>query len=211
MYFFHSGSLLNGFTPADGNTSKSHLSFCDISKLRSKFTRQLDGNYWNDQWATGSIITLPQFNSLIIFSPPPTLCQCLLFIYSLHPLLSFLFFDNLISQICDCHREMSHRFQPLPSFHPVLPPPFSSPPFLFLFPLSFDSLWVATVSWDTVSSLTLTPGKLFPLASQPQLNCCLPPSLSPFCFHLLLLLQRLCSCIINLALLSGAIMDGGLL
>lgn len=129
-----------------------------------------------DSWMeTGSIITLPQFNPLIIFSPPPTLCQCLLFIYSLPPLLSFLFFDNLISQICDCHREMSHCFQPfqppLPSSHPVLPPPFSSPPFLVLFPLSVDGLWVATVSWDTVSSLTLTPGKLLHLASQPQLCC----------------------------------------
>lgn len=54
---------------------ETHLSrlggFCDISKLCSKFTWQLDGNESNDQWATDSIITLSHFHPLPpLFSYP---------------------------------------------------------------------------------------------------------------------------------------------
>ncbi len=117
----------------------------------------------------------------------------------LHALLSCssLSFDNPFSQICYCHRKMSQCFQPfqppLPSFHPTLPPTFSSPAFLCLF-LCPSSLLVAAVNRHRASSLALTRGKLPLLISSPllwALTLLSPPFLSPFCFcfHLLLLLQ----------------------
>lgn len=53
----------------------------EISKLCSKFSRQLDGNSWDDQIANGSINTFPTF----FFNPfnhPPCVCQRLLVIPS---------------------------------------------------------------------------------------------------------------------------------
>lgn len=109
---------------------------------------------------------------------------------------SFLSFDNPFSQICYCRREMSHCFQPfqppLPSCHPCCHLFSLCPPTSSRSPLPFDSPWVATVSWDTVSSLSLTPTKLPLLIPSPFLSASTflsPPFLSPFCFcfHLLLL------------------------
>lgn len=165
---------------------ETHLSR-DVSKLHSKFTWQLDGNMRNNQWAAGSTVALP----LLTPPLPPTLCQRLLFkstpyfLCSLPVSCSFLSFDNPFSQICYCHREVSHCFQPyqppLPSSHPVLPPTSLLPT---PFPLPCDSLWVATVSWDTLSSLALTRGKLsllkiltFPLS----LGSAVASFSSPFC------------------------------
>lgn len=130
---------------------------------------------------------------------------------------SSLSFDYPFSQICYCHREMSHCFQPfqppLPSFHPALPPtfPLHLRLLLLLCPsTAFESLLLSAETqflsslWPEANSLSL---KSSPFLLHRLLFCHL------FCFHLLLLhlllllLQRFHSCISNLALLSGAIME----
>lgn len=159
---------------------ETHLSrlwvFATFQNVHSKFTWQLDGNKWNDQWGTGSIIALPHFHPLLVPSTPPPPCQPLLPSLLFSPLVyhSFLPFDNFFSQICYCHRVMSHCFQPpqppLPSCHPTPPPTFSLPPCLRWILLPFDCLCFATVSGDTVSNLVLTRVKLPLLTSSPFLS-----------------------------------------
>lgn len=196
--FVHSGSLLNGFTPADGNTSKSPPIFF-FATFQNFAQNSLDS--WME---TSEMTNEPLVPSSTSPPLPPNLCQRLLFIYSLPPLLlvscSFLSFDNPFSQICYCRREMSHCFQPfqppLPSSHPTLPPPFSLPAALRQSPGCYRQLRLTFPAslWPDVNSL------YFKILTFPLAALLLPPFLSPFCFRLLPTLQRLCSCIINLAL-----------
>lgn len=204
---------------------ETHLSrvgvFCDVSKRCSEFAWQLDGNCWNDPWATGSFIAWTLQSSSLLqllcagasffyFSPPSSSilsCSC-----------SFLFFDNLISQICDCHGEMSRSFQP---FQPLLPSSYPNgathptPP-----PPSYPcSLCPLTVFGLLLSAETQFPASLWPQVNPPPLPMpppCLsastllsPPPPSPFCFcfHLLLRLLWHYNCISDSAVLSGTVTE----
>lgn len=197
---------------------ETHLSrlwvFATFQNVHSKFTWQLDGNKWNDQWGTGSIIALPHFHPLLVPSTPPPPCQPLLPSLLFSPLVShsFLPFDNFFSQICYCHRVMSHCFQPpqppLPSCHPTPPPTFSLPPAsagsfcpltVFALLLSVETQF-PTLFWPALNSLSSHPH----LSSQLHICCHL---LFCFCFRLLLLLQRLWSSTSSVALLSGTIRE----
>lgn len=95
----------------------------EISKLCSKFSRQLDGNSWDDQVANGSINTFPTFFNP--FNHPLCVCQRLLVIPS-----SFVPYSSLTTlpvwsvTFAGKWATVSNLFQPaLPSCWPSLPPP----------------------------------------------------------------------------------------
>lgn len=161
---------------------ETHLSR-DISKLCSKFTWQLDGNMQNDQWAAGSTVALPLL--------PPTLCQRL-------PLkvlpTSFALFQShvpffLLTTCLVRSATVTGKWATVSNLTNLLYLPLTPCCHLRLFSL-LRSLCPATVSgsptvsWDTLSSLTLTRGKLsllkiltFPLS----LGSAVASFSSPFC------------------------------
>lgn len=136
-----------------GTMSKLPLSFCDISKLCSKFTWQLDGN-WTDHWGTYF------HHRFASFSPPPppapTPRQGLLLLFTL-PLLSCSLhcLDKPFARIGYCRREMSHCFQPSSQ-------PSTATSFLFALSNSSDFPWPLTV--------TRVQRHLFPVSLWPEKN-----------------------------------------
>lgn len=151
----------------------------EISKLCSKFSRQLDGNSWDDQIAGGSIITFPFFNP---FNHPPSLCQWLLVSPS-SPAPYFSLTTSSVGSVTVTGKwaTVSNLFKPLsPSSYPLLPRP---PLATFLPSLAPSVLWQSLIYYcrpthsfqahsdrRKLGLYTLT----FPVRVQhQQLRCCL--------------------------------------
>lgn len=138
----------------------------EISKLCSKFSRQLDGNSWDDQIADGSINTFPTFFSTLLIIHHACASASLLF-----PPLRFLI---LLWQPRQSDLWPSQGSEPLfPTFSnlphlpvgPLLPPPLPLPPFLapsvqvhaffqlFFFTITFP-VGGSTHRWDVACRFT---------------------------------------------------------
>lgn len=129
VYFHHSGSLLKWFHPADGNTSKSPMSSSDVSK------RLLENSL--DSWMeTGEMTNEPLVPSSPRLSFTLSSCPRCQRTPPFFKLLFFLFTPSLLvspvpffpltapfTQICYCHGEMSHCFQPFQPYFTFLSPP----------------------------------------------------------------------------------------
>lgn len=110
-------------------------------------------NELNDQWASGSFASGHLLSSTHCVVPF-YLSHC----FFLNPLLFFLFFDNLLSQIYYCLREMSHYFQVFPPLYLLLTPCHYH--LSFSFSPCFSAVFVNFCL--NVSNPTLTPGEVLP-------------------------------------------------
>lgn len=132
--FSPSGSLLNAFTPADGNASKSPFEFgcffCDVSKTLLDLHSTVG---WKEAKRTNeprvpSPLCLPFTLSSLL-----PLCQRLLLIYSLLPLLScwcFLSSDNPIQSDLLLSRGNEPLFPTFPNHPSPSSRPFAAASFL---------------------------------------------------------------------------------
>lgn len=172
VYFLHSGSLLKWLHPADGNTSKSPMTSSNVSKRLLEI--HLTVGWKLVKWPMSRWF----HRRLASVSPSPRLLRAnerLLFYF-------FLFTPSLLvspvpffplttpfTQICYCHGEMSHCFQPFQPYFTFLSPgaatSFSPRP-----PTAYRSLGPLRQSFGCYCQLRHSFQPRFDPAQTPSLN-----------------------------------------